>query len=158
MPDEPLSANQVYALDAQRISTDLWEVERHVPEVAFYEIPDDTNTRVQLREICLVDYDGERMWALATVWLDERPVMIVQQAGRGGTDHRERYVTDRSAYFDMVAYLHGLQQPDPEEGLVIDPDEPLAELTCFYGETLASARQTEAKLAAGRARRAQQAG
>lgn len=132
-----VSPNEVYALQPQRVDRALDFLNgcyyQHIPEVDLWGIPDAANQRVEGRIIRHVDYDFRRYWRLATVWLDDRPVMIVQNAGREGDDHAQRFITDPAAYIEMVAYLRSLV-PAEEVLDVIDPTLPRDDLISFYND------------------------
>ncbi len=98
--------------------------------------------RVTVRVVHYTDFDGRRYWQLATVWLDDEPFMVIQNAGREGDDHYARFVTDAERYGEAVRYLASLALADPEPGDVVDPDEPRDDLDTFYGDSLITAPAT----------------
>lgn len=97
--------------------------------------------RFEYRIIKHFDFDYRRYWRLATVWFDNRPVMITRNAGREGDDHRSRFVTCSSTlYIDLIKYLtdlimeHNTYTPAIEDFVGINTDVPT--LTEFYGNSL----------------------
>jgi len=50
-------------------------------------------------------FDLRRVWRLASVHVDDKPVMIVRNAGREGDDYADRYVFDLYLYSDLVERL-----------------------------------------------------
>lgn len=131
-----MTARQLYALAAQSVSYDLYwplEAHRHVHEICLSEIPEGANERVSVRILEDHAFDDRRYWLLFTVWLDDTPVMICQNAGREGKDHSARYVTDPDAYAQMLAYLASLVQVESlaEQDVQLDDEAP--QLTCFHG-------------------------
>ncbi len=132
-----MSAQDVYALPAVRTSTQIYEIgEEHLPELdgSLWDIPEDRNTRVEVRFHGDHDFDGRRIWQLASCWFDGVPVMIIQNGGREGRDHQARFITDAPAYVDMLAYIVSLYAPEQRYSAedVIDPATPLPELTSFW--------------------------
>lgn len=140
------TANELYAMEPQRETNDIdvlfekdhlngmefpylrWEVQSKVIEA---------NKRVTIKYLKEHCYDGRRVWELATVWLDGSPVMIIQNAGREGDDHSERYITDKEKFLEMCNYLLSLIHiEDPVQVDAINPDEELSDLTYFYGQSL----------------------
>lgn len=86
-------------------------------------------------------FDGRRIWTLATVWFDNHPIMIIQNAGREGDDHIERYITDKKRFNLMIDHLHELSPPllFPPFGAEIEEisdSEPIEGLSYFYGNHL----------------------
>jgi len=83
------------------------------------------------------DFDGRRFWRLAAIWFDDKPIMIVQNAGREGDDHSERFITNWEGYCEMVQHIMSLRIPDEfEQENLVDPDTDIEGLTSFYGNEL----------------------
>jgi hypothetical protein len=83
------------------------------------------------------EYDYRRYWRLASVWFMNKPVMIIQNAGREGDDHSARFITDVPLFWQMIAYLQSLKVFNHE--LIkdaIDPDKDNPNLTSFYDLSL----------------------
>jgi hypothetical protein len=76
-------------------------------QFALGQITGDTS-RVQIRTLKYWCFDGRRIWSLATVWFDEKPVMVIQNAGREGDDHSRRFITDFPRFCEMCAFLQSL--------------------------------------------------
>ena len=131
-----MTANQLYAVaePLERIY-DPWRF-RHYLDFDDDRIPEESNKRVSYRVISDICEDGERCHTLGTLWLDDKPFMVTQSAGRGGMDFLDEHVTDPVLYKEALAYLRSLYKPEPDLGLYcIDPDTPLRELTFFYGDS-----------------------
>lgn len=111
----------------------------HLPEMGNRPMawggPDD-NERVEVRFHYERWEDSRRFWAVASVWLDDRPFMLVQNAGREGDDHAKRFVTNRIAYADAVGYLTRLSLARTERGDYCPPDEARKDLLRFYDESI----------------------
>lgn len=87
--------------------------------------------RIEVRRLIYESTDGYRYAAMHTVWFDQKPVFIVQQAGRSGRDHFQRWVTDRPTYNELVAYLLSFcERRDIYD--VADPEKLLYEEEVFY--------------------------
>jgi hypothetical protein len=132
------TANDLYALATQKTTFELeWELDGFIQEVGFGDIPEGANTRVNARLLDYKDFDGNRIWELMTVWLDDQPFMVVQCAGRSGQDHRVRFITNETLYAQAVEYLRSLERVEVmNSDDVIGADEPRADLATFYGRTL----------------------
>ena len=89
-----------------------------------------------MREI--VD-DHRRFWRLAVVRLDGEPVMVIQNAGREGDDHKDRFVVSNARVAALVARLREEltltheEDPPPREH---DLDEQIPGLTAFYNHRI----------------------
>lgn len=134
----------LYARTPKEVWKDIWVLGgsryHHVPELeAIWSCLELTkNDRVEIRVYGHVNYDGRRFWLLAGVYIDGRPVMVIQNAGREGDDHHGRFVTDPVAYYDMVRYLGGLAGKDKYKELeFVAADQDIEGLDDFYGENLA---------------------
>lgn len=92
--------------------------------------------RLQVRELVNPYIDGYRIAQMHTLWLDGHPVLIVQDAGRGGDDHHKRWVTDGPRYFEMLAYLLSKLAVENEAHDITDPEAEVYEETVFsfYGK------------------------
>lgn len=85
------------------------------------------------------DFDGRRFWRLVSVWFDNNPVMILQNAGREGDDSVDRIITDKKHFTLMMAHILSLfrfKQDDEFIEDLQDPDEDYPTLTEFYGNSL----------------------
>lgn len=111
----------------------------HVPEIDGYSVDWKRNERVLVRPVGEKNYDGRRFWRLAAVFLDDKPVMLVQNAGREGDDHAKRFVVDGVAYREMVGYLMSIyEEPEIDANSdVISLDEERQDLDSFYNDDLA---------------------
>lgn len=107
----------------------------HIPEIDGYAKYKPTD-RIQIRIYKFVLFDSRRFWRLASFWLDDKPVMIIQNAGREGDDHANRFVTSQPLYVEMVSLLLSLQEPEEIQSDITDPDEEMGEITYFYGYDL----------------------
>jgi hypothetical protein len=117
-----------------------FSIEEHLTEEFPYGLKIDHNHDwsgfpFQVRELKNHSYDGERCWCLQTVWYAGRPFMIVQNAGRGGQDHEDRFITDTQVF---SRFISALQEIATEQTLydVIDLDEDRDDLDFFYDQHL----------------------
>lgn len=126
----------IYATPAILTSKDIYPLlRRSLPEVSC-DIEESRNTRVEIREHFYYDCDGTRYIQISSVWLDGHPVMIFREAGRGGKDEYDRFITDRGRFVEMVSYLSTLLciREDSEE--IVDPLKDDPRLTRIYGVEL----------------------
>ena len=141
-----MTPNEMYALEPESVTKDIGILVgygyNHIPEISFdfgCEIELESNQRVEVRYLKDFCFDGRRVWILASVWFDGKPVMIIQNAGREGSDHERRFLTDTSTYKEMVGYIQSLLSSVTEDDLVItDPDSEVPDLDKFYGHSLSS--------------------
>ncbi len=140
-----MKPSELYALAAvanwNNISVLVGFHYNHVPEIEnlWPHLKLDKNDRVTIRVYGYRREDVRRFWLLAGVFLDNQPVMIIQNAGREGDDHCRRFITDRSRYMDMWLYLSSLydgprKAPPPSDEVAVDQD--ISQLTDFYGMNL----------------------
>lgn len=87
----------------------------------------DAERQVEINQVYFSCEDGERTVEMYTVYFEQKPVFIMQQAGRGGCDFDRRFVTDSETYKRLVGYLQSLLAPeinvayvDPETDMYID--------------------------------------
>lgn len=146
-PTSELTPNDIYALPVQ-------EVDRspHILTGCYYNHLEGSgihewecqwgvqeSDRLEIRIHKFFDFDGRRFWRLATVWLDNKPVMIIQNAGREGDDHERRFITNIPGFRAMARHLRTLLNLPDNEPLedVVEPDQPLGRpLIDFYGNAL----------------------
>lgn len=136
-----MTAQEIYNLPPIRVETEYLEsfIEHHVYESPVF--PDLTgNTRIDKRVYYYLNIDHRRYVELASIWFDGKPVMITQNAGREGDDHKERFITDLPLYMELLKYLmeiHANSLTDQSVfGGVLDKDADTASLTTFYGDIL----------------------
>ena len=132
-----MTPRELLALTPQRVSHGVDRVLRELPEVDS-EVLVDTDDALEWREYAYHDFDGRRIWLLASIHFRGRAALIVQRAGREGDDHHERIVVDAQAYVDLVRYAWSLPRKWPAESSLrcaeLDTDDE--KLTWFYGWTL----------------------
>jgi hypothetical protein len=111
----------------------------HLPE--FKQDWDDLPEYIpglEVRVLKEFDYDGRRFWRLATVWYQGVAFMVIQNAGREGDDHAQRFVTNFERLFCLVRNLdelaRGHTSGEPLDEIDVDQDMP--ELTEFYSQNL----------------------
>ena len=96
--------------------------------------------RITIKVYKHFQFDYRRFWRLASVWFDDKPVMITQNAGREGDDHAERFVIDVDQYREMVTEIAKMpRKPEMEAEVqdVVNIDQDLGEsLTTFYSDSL----------------------
>ena len=113
----------------------------------FYEIPSiydlntelfkEKNTKISIDFYKNHSYDGRRIWRLAVVVFDNKKVMFVQNAGREGDDHSERFILNREAYLEMVDYLKSFEYKDDNSDIKEwGMEENIGGLTSFYSQDL----------------------
>lgn len=112
----------------------------HIPELEDVDwLGDLENEKVTIKTIKHFDFDYRRYWNLSTVWFEDSPVMIIQNAGRDGDDCNNRFITNESSYREMVTYIKSLVSDNEYATFLedlIDADEDVPNLTEFYGNKL----------------------
>lgn len=130
-----MKPQDLYALNPIEVGRELYGLDQLIPEVDHWHFDHNRNTRIEIRYYATEDFDGERGWELASIWFDSQPIMITQRAGRGLSDHYNRYVTDSHGYQKMVAYIMSLCDQEVVCD-VVDPNEDIDRLDSFYGHCL----------------------
>lgn len=131
--------------EASDINTLRGSYYNHIPEIDrnmcsyFSDYSIAKNTRVIIKVHKHVDFDSRRYWRLASVWFDDKPVMITQNAGREGDDHHKRFITNKGLYIEMIDFIKTLFEPDTDfegEEDVVKENDVVDGLTYFYGDDL----------------------
>jgi hypothetical protein len=138
-----MNANQIYALPPEKVTTKIGSLMgcyyNHIPEVDYAErLYSVEQNLIEIKKVKFFNFDGRRYWSLQTVWFDKAPVMIIQNAGREGDDHAERFITDLEHFWNMIKFIRDLVPPSDDFTAkdIIDPDEDIPGLTEFYGNSL----------------------
>lgn len=135
-----MTPNQIYALPYESAQTeDHYEWgQGHFPELDAYLYEGfEPTPLVEFRTVKYVYIDGRRYWSLRTVWYQGHPVMILQNAGREGDDHKQRFITDGSRFAHMLEYIRSKHIPSESfTSDYVDPDLDNPSLTSFYGMSL----------------------
>lgn len=142
-----MKINELYAMEPKKVTRELGYLSGfrfdHIPELTnqFYVDSywglEEKNEKVEIRYHMDHCFDGRRVWVLASVWYEDKPVMVIQNAGREGDDHYARYVTDKDAYDSMISYIVSLLETDFKiEKDLYDADEDIKDVTHFYGHDL----------------------
>lgn len=134
-----ITLSQVYALPATKIPltqfvlADTWFKATDLDFLYDGEVLQglEADGRLEVLQLIYESADGYRYAAMYTVWLDKSPVFIVQQAGRGGQDYFNRWVTDEKGYLELLAYLQEFSA-SPRVEDVASPDKPLYEEAVFH--------------------------
>lgn len=141
-----MKPNDLYAREPESVTKELWDLDSYysnfMPEFQYqiHEIDQAKNERITIKVYKDFCFDGERGWRLCSVWLDEKPFMILRNAGRGYSDHNSRFVTDKEVYLEFISYLTSLVQLEYIRRVsdLADPDEDIEGLDHFYGYNLNS--------------------
>jgi hypothetical protein len=135
------TARQLYAFPSESVPQEqtVFSIEEHLYEVS-NNIPynlDTSSISLKIKVIKDHCYDGRRTWTLKTVWYEEKPFMIVQNAGREGEDYQDRFITDVPLYRKAVSALLDLVSKEDDIMVdVIDLDEERSDLDSFYSQSL----------------------
>lgn len=137
-----ITAKEVYQLPSQSETSELWSLKGYyydfLPEIddELYSVKPEDNKRLKIKVLKEFDFDGRRFWRLQTLWIDDKPVMIMQNAGREGDDHRERFITNKELYKEVVNYVRELIGDNSNVfDDFVDENEPRNYLE-FYGNHL----------------------
>lgn len=140
-----MNIEQLYDVIPQRETYVLGELENSamwnslLPEIDdtsnLWLVPEDENTKVKICTIHEFYFDGRRNWCLRSIWYENHPVMIAQNAGREGDDHIKTFITDKTRYIAMIGYIEGLikKQFNSFDHEIYDTTTDIPELTRFYG-------------------------
>lgn len=133
-----MNAKQIYALPAIETTTSLAQLDyletNHLPEITeSISKVSHLNEKVVIHTVKEHAYDWDHSWCLYTVWFENVPVMILQEAGKAN-NHEERFITNQSKFIEMIMYIRGLLQTSESfEDNSYDEEEEIPELTKFYG-------------------------
>lgn len=139
-----MKPSELYAREPEKVNMDTSVLFgcyfNHMPEIQDgwqYNYLELANSHIQIRYYKNYSYDGRRIWRLASVWFDDKPFMIIRNAGREGDDHASRFVTDVNTYRAAVSYLRSILPPQFQEiSNVVSVDDDIRDLTTFYGDSL----------------------
>lgn len=81
------SADDLYAMEPISSTKDPFVMRAFFNECLFEDIPEGANKRVEQKVLHNPYIDGHRVQELYTMWFDDKPFGIGQEAGRGGSDH-----------------------------------------------------------------------
>jgi hypothetical protein len=136
------TARQLYSLPSEDLPYEctVFSIAEHLYEVQ-NDIPYDLDTESLPFEIKVLKdhcFDGRRTWTLKTVWWEDKPFMIVQNAGREGRDHVDRFITSVPQYKKFIAALQDLigQDDDQISRDMLGLDEERPDLDSFYSYKL----------------------
>lgn len=83
-----MTANQIYKLPPIKIEKNTYSLNRfcdfHIPELNSLSINNKMNEYVEIKFYADYLFDVRRYWELTSIWYKNKPVMIVQNAGREG--------------------------------------------------------------------------
>lgn len=127
-----MTPKEIYDLTPIRVTNGIYLLEKHFSDVDFFSIEQE-NGPIQARYYADHSFDGERCWELFSLWIDDKPFMICQEAGRGGRDHIDNFITNKDLYLKACDELRKLYK---KEVPVFDETENLVDLTDFYGKKL----------------------
>jgi len=99
--------------------------------------------RMETRTLVDHDYDGRRGWTLQTVWFDNKPVMVVNSAGRDGDEYHERWITDPELFGELVTFLKSFMSEDTTG--FVKADAKIPAMTEFYNHTIHDYYDVEAQ-------------
>jgi hypothetical protein len=115
----------------------------HIPEAGVTPRLCENDERVEIRVLghrAVGPIRRRKMWRLATVWMDGKPVMVIQNGGRKGF-YTRRFITDVSLFELMVAHL---TRPYETPTDTTAADEHVPGVDEFAGFTLAQVRAERA--------------
>jgi hypothetical protein len=142
-----MTAKELYLREPEKIETDLNILRgfyyNHIPEIddncGDYFTDDilKNNKRIKIKILKDFSFDPRRHWRLATIWIDENPVMIIQNAGREYDDFSKRFITNKELYIEMISYIKSLFPIYINEIIgIIDENIDSPILTNFYNNNL----------------------
>ncbi len=146
-----MTPNEIYARPVERVDNVtalMGTYYNHVPELLsqddlgmIYEL-EDKAPRVEIRYVKEFYFDHSRVWRLAGVWFKPEnyshfiPIMVIQNAGRGGDDHDKRFITNLPQFRDMIKYLSELLPVAPNMPDEYNPTDTIPGLDRFYNHSL----------------------
>lgn len=136
-----MNAKQIYAMKPLRTSNDFSDLYDHMIEISQFEhIIDDTDdNRIEIKTVAYHHEDYERGVTLSTAWCMGIPFMVMQNAGRGGKDHVDRFITNVNVYYICAKFIMDKELHSSMSRLkhdIIDENEDNPRLINFYGYKL----------------------
>ncbi|QST02148.1 hypothetical protein IMZ31_22105 (plasmid) [Pontibacillus sp. ALD_SL1] len=138
-----MKPNDLYTMPPKKTETCLGSLKGfgydHLPEIEEDHLfgLENKNEKVMIKVYVDYSFDGRRSWKLASVWFDEQPVMVVQNAGREGDDHSARFITSKELFSKMVEYIESLSEEEETcVGDLYNEDEDVEGLDAFYDHRL----------------------
>lgn len=139
-----MKVKDIYALPSVIQALDTWPLKGGwITEVDNFEYSQtgelyqqlEAEGRLVVKQHAFQYIDGERDASLCSLWFDGKPVAYMQNAGRGGTDHQVRGVTDAEKFDAMCGYLRKMLNIDGVTEDLVDPEAEVYpdELLEFYG-------------------------
>lgn len=129
-----MTPRELFAAKPKYIRRFIDDLQSFCPEIDLSRIHQEDSDQIEIRTLEYHNVDGTRIWKLATVWFQGKPVGIFQKAGRSGRDHQARFIVDLPLYCELIAYLFSLYSfEDIDDWDVIPMDEDNPDLTEFYG-------------------------
>lgn len=110
----------------------------HIPEaiVDQWDLIDIKSDLITIKIVKEFYFDARRFWRLCTVWYDNKPFMIIQNAGREGDDHSERIITNADLYNTACVHIRKLIRVSVNDISIVDENSNLNNLISFYGSSL----------------------
>lgn len=133
-----MKPSELYARKPQEVTRDLAMLDPHIAELegTSFDIEEEKNKRIEIRFYKYKQIDDRRVWILGGVFFNDKPVMVIQSAGREGRDHRAQFITDRFMYREMLMYIFMLSEVEYLAGELVSPDDDIEDLVEFYGDKL----------------------
>lgn len=102
------------------------------------DIESDANKKVEILEHGFINFDGNRIWELASAWFEGVPFAVIQRAGRSGQDHQQYFITNANVFIQATAYLRSLIISNVENENIISETEDCPDLDRFYSFELSA--------------------
>lgn len=132
-----MKPSEIYSLNPIKKTKEIWCLEKHISEdlVQHYNIDRSKNEQIEIRYYADYCFDGRRVWEFFSVWFNNKPFMICEEAGREGDDHTREFITNKEVFLEAVQYLNSLS--DEENSLcVYNEDDEIENMGTFYGYQL----------------------
>lgn len=102
-----------------------------------FSVNDELKEKIIVKSIVSHSFDGRRIWSLKSLWFDNVPFGILQEAGREGYDHINRYISNTCVFKECINFINnlvGIKEEDISD--VVDENEFNSDLTEFYGHRI----------------------
>lgn len=139
-----MKPSELYARKPEEVTTDITCLAgcyyNHMPEIENFDsvrwniVQPDGKLKIHIYKYH--SFDCRRFWQLAGVSFNDYMFMIIQNAGREGDDHSNRFITDMGAYRQAVNYIWSLIPPNEKDYKEYDVHEDIKGLDEFYGNKL----------------------
>lgn len=132
-----MKPSELYKRKPEKETRDINLIINHLPEaheVGITPRVSSKNNKILIKLYKDYNFNHNFNWCLMSVWLEDNPVMIIQEAGKYGKCHEKIFVTNKELYIEMIDYVNYISAFEDVESY--DENNDIPNLDCFYGHNL----------------------